>query len=454
MSQPVIKVEHLSKRFRIGKNAARKDSRNPLLRVLSSPFDYLISSLREPSPDEVFWALKDVSFDVQQGEVVGIVGKNGAGKSTLLKIISRIIEPAAGRVLVAGRVGSLLEVGTGFHPELTGRENIYLNGAILGMKRKEIEAKFDEIVSFAEVEKFIDTPVKRYSSGMYVRLAFSVAAHLEPEILLVDEVLAVGDLSFQQKCLERIRKLTETGMTILLVSHNMAAIQSSCKRAVFLDQGRVAAYGEVMSTIDAYRSALQKNTAGDKVDFLPESEGEARSGVTITGFEMFGENGLPCREIPFGKPARIRIHLHARQRVESPMINFGLIRGDGVVVCNFNNWYDNFRIPFIEGDCCLEGWLPPLRLVPDFYEVHVLVWPWAGGHEVGNLQGSQPLAWLRFGDVRIVGPGLNSHDGVFQVPARKWLFSDGISTIESNKVDETTIYEALESIGDLAIKQG
>jgi lipopolysaccharide transport system ATP-binding protein len=411
---------------------------------LSSPFRYLLSSLRAPAPDEMFWALSDVSFEIRRGEVVGLIGKNGAGKSTLLKIISRIIEPSDGHVMVYGRVGSLLEVGTGFHPELTGRENIYLNGALLGMRRKEIEGKFDEIVAFAEVDKFLDTPVKRYSSGMYVRLAFSVAAHLEPEILLVDEVLAVGDLAFQQKCLERIQKLTQTGMTILLVSHNMAAIQSACKRAIFLDRGHVVANGDVMQTIEAYRSALQKS-GGDRAESMPGSNASpAAGGVSVTGFEMFGEDGQPCREVAFGAPIRIRIHLNARQRIEKPMINLGLRRGDGVVVSNFNNWYDNFEIPYIEGDCVLEGWLPPLRLVPDFYEVHVLVWPWAGGHQGGGIEGSRPLAWERFGDMRVVGPGLNSHDGVFQVPARKWLFRNGAKAIESSTIDDKTIFEVFK----------
>jgi lipopolysaccharide transport system ATP-binding protein len=189
--------------------------------------------------EEVLWALKDVSFSVAPGEVVGIVGRNGAGKSTLLKVLSRITKPTTGEVDLYGRVGSLLEVGTGFHPELTGRENIFLNGAILGMKRSHIERKFDEIVAFAEVEKFLDTPVKRYSSGMYVRLAFAVAAHLEPEILIVDEVLAVGDASFQKKCLGKIGDVAKDGRTVLFVSHNMAAVKALCTRAMLLDGGRV-----------------------------------------------------------------------------------------------------------------------------------------------------------------------------------------------------------------------
>ena len=202
------------------------------------------------------WALKDVSFEVQQGEVVGIIGRNGAGKSTLLKILSRITDPTEGRVEIHGRVGSLLEVGTGFHPELTGRENIYLNGAILGMKQAEIERKFDEIVAFAEIEKFLDTPVKRYSSGMYVRLAFAVAAHLEPEILLVDEVLAVGDAEFQKKCLGKMGDVAKEGRTVLFVSHNMGAVTTLCKRGILLDTGKISCDEGVSETVKQYNRFL------------------------------------------------------------------------------------------------------------------------------------------------------------------------------------------------------
>jgi lipopolysaccharide transport system ATP-binding protein len=220
-----IRVDNLGKRYRIGARQKQPNTlRERIENLVASPFDYLRSTLRGPSEEEILWALKDVSFEIQQGDVVGIIGRNGAGKSTLLKILSRITEPTSGRAEVNGRVGSLLEVGTGFHPELTGRENIYLNGAILGMRKAEIDRQFDEIVDFAEIEKFIDTPVKRYSSGMYVRLAFAVAAHLEPEILLVDEVLAVGDAAFQKKCLGKIGDVAREGRTVLFVSHNMAAI--------------------------------------------------------------------------------------------------------------------------------------------------------------------------------------------------------------------------------------
>ena len=204
--------------------------------------------------DDTIWALKDVSFEVMPGEVMGVIGPNGAGKSTLLSLLSRIIEPTAGRAELFGRVQSLLEVGTGFHPDLSGRENIYLNGAVLGMKRREIDRRFDEIVAFAEVEKFIDTAVKRYSSGMYVRLAFAVAAHLNPEILLVDEVLAVGDASFQRKCLGKIDEVTRSGRTVLLVTHNLGVIPQLCERAILLSQGKVASCGSAQEVLDCYIS--------------------------------------------------------------------------------------------------------------------------------------------------------------------------------------------------------
>src|SRR5262249_1505201 len=236
-----IVVESLGKRYRVSRGAAR-----PRYRTLREDLVNLVSAaLRRLTrgPDggnmEEFWALRNVGFAVRPGEVVGIIGRNGAGKSTLLKILSRITKPTTGEVRLRGRVGSLLEVGTGFHPELTGRENIYLNGAILGMRRQEIRRKFDEIVQFAEIERFLDTPVKRYSSGMYVRLAFAVAAHLEPEILIVDEVLAVGDIAFQRKCMGRMREVGRSGCTVLFVSHNMPAIESLCTRVVLLEGGRL-----------------------------------------------------------------------------------------------------------------------------------------------------------------------------------------------------------------------
>jgi lipopolysaccharide transport system ATP-binding protein len=447
VTDPIIRVEHLGKRYRIGQKETPPETMRELaLALLGSPFRYMRQMSRPATEAETLWALRNVSFDVRRGEVLGIVGRNGAGKSTLLKILSRITEPTEGRAFVRGRLGSLLEVGTGFHPELSGRENVYLNGAILGMRRREIARKFDAIVAFGEVEKFIDTPVKRYSSGMYVRLAFSVAIHLEPDILVVDEVLAVGDLAFQQKCLSQLRNLMISGKTILLVSHNLPVIQSSCTRAVLLEAGAIVGSGEPLAVIDSYRDLLRRNNqepngrAPQSLPSAPES-----GAVSIVGFDMLGEDGASRRDFKFGEAIRIRIDLYARQRVDHPLINFGVRRGDGVVICNFNNWYDNFKVDYIEGECTLEGWLPPLRLIPDYYEAHVLVWLWGGGHVPGDLRRSRPLSWKVFGDFRIHGPGFNSHDGVFQIPARKWRFSRGLHTAEQDIAPDAELEPAVSA---------
>jgi lipopolysaccharide transport system ATP-binding protein len=254
--RPIIKVEHLSKQYHIGARATQGRAvryvtlRESLVEALRAPFRRLWGDER-PSA-ETIWALNDVSFTVMPGEVIGIIGRSGSGKSTLLKVLSRVTEPTSGRVELYGRVTSLLEVGTGFHPDLTGRENIYLNGAILGMRRREIEQKFDEIVAFAEVERFLDTPVKHYSSGMYLRLAFAVGAHLNPDILIVDEVLAVGDASFQLKCLGKLDEVTRDGRTVVLVSHDMSTIAQTCHSAVLLQEGRVDRIGLAKEVVDYY----------------------------------------------------------------------------------------------------------------------------------------------------------------------------------------------------------
>ncbi len=266
MSDFVIKVENLSKQYRIGRREGYKTFRETLVDVATAPFKkllYLFNPISGPRPttSDLIWALKDVSFEVKQGEVLGIIGRNGAGKSTLLKILSKITEPTEGRVELKGRVGSLLEVGTGFHPELTGHENVYLYGAILGMDRWEVTRKFDEIVAFAELEKFIETPIKRYSSGMYMRLAFAVAAHLETEILLVDEVLAVGDAAFQKKCLSKMGDISKEGRTILFVSHNMQAVQSLCKKAFQLESGQLASSGDPQSVVSQYIGSFGEITS-------------------------------------------------------------------------------------------------------------------------------------------------------------------------------------------------
>jgi lipopolysaccharide transport system ATP-binding protein len=259
--KPIVRVEKLGKRYRLGKReAAYGTLRESIVDALQAPFKRLRSQ-NGSSVGETIWALRNLNFVVEPGEVVGVIGRNGAGKSTLLKVLSRITEPSTGRAELYGRVASLLEVGTGFHPELTGRENIYLNGAILGMRKAEIERKFDEIVTFAELEKFLDTPVKRYSSGMYMRLAFAVASHLEPEILMVDEVLAVGDAAFQKKCLGKMGDVAREGRTVLFVSHNMVAVQSLCKRVLWLDRGEIFENGAAGTVVSNYLNKSFGSTA-------------------------------------------------------------------------------------------------------------------------------------------------------------------------------------------------
>lgn len=252
----IIKAENLSKQYSIGAYQISTETfREMLMRQLKAPL-YLISRANQKNNEEKIWALKNISFEVEKGEIVGVIGRNGSGKSTLLKILSRITEPTQGYATLKGRVSSLLEVGTGFHPELTGRENIYLNGTILGMKRVEINRKFEEIISFSEVEKFIDTPVKHYSSGMNIRLAFSVAAHLDPEVLLIDEVLAVGDLGFQKKCLGKMVSVSEEGRTILFVTHQMNHVRRLCGRCIWLEEGKIKKSGSTAEVVSAYEKAM------------------------------------------------------------------------------------------------------------------------------------------------------------------------------------------------------
>lgn len=313
MSNIAIQVDQLSKEYRIGSGQKNYDTLGEQVTdIIKSPFRRAGKLLRGQATgaaelDETIWALKDISFSIKRGEAVGIIGRNGAGKSTLLKILSRITDPTGGQAVIHGRVGSLLEVGTGFHPELTGRENVFLNGAILGMRKHEIASKFDEIVAFAEIEQFIDTPVKHYSSGMYVRLAFSVAAHLEPEVLLVDEVLAVGDLAFQRKCLGKMDDVTHEGRTVLFVSHNMALIQSLCQRGVFLQGGRVAADGTVNEAVDAYLKTLEQT---ESQDLAQRTDRQGKGEIRLTGVDISNGRDEGAATLVAGGSARFVFQLN------------------------------------------------------------------------------------------------------------------------------------------------
>lgn len=336
MSNVAIRVGGLGKRYRIGELQRYKALRDTLTNALYAPFRAtasIIKGWRSPSSrhqsDNYIWALKDVSFEVKQGEVIGIIGRNGAGKSTLLKILSRITEPTEGYAEIHGRAGSLLEVGTGFHPELTGRENIYLNGSILGMKKVEIERKFDEIVSFAEVEKFIDTPVKHYSSGMYVRLAFAVAAHLELEILLVDEVLAVGDVAFQKKCLGKMGEVTREGRTVLFVSHNMGAVRQLCSRCILLEKGAVTASGDTSDITEKYLSQTVNFDSLTSEKYFDEAINKE---FQVLSVRLLNDAGELSQNFNCDTPILIEITCVSRRSVPGMYGYLGIMNKDGIPV--------------------------------------------------------------------------------------------------------------------------
>lgn len=306
MSDIALSIESLGKQYRIGSSQGEQMLREVLTDAGKLPFRLAKRILQgeinnQSKKPKLFWALQDISFEVKQGEILGIIGHNGAGKSTLLKILSRITEPTTGRAKIYGRVGSLLEVGTGFHWELSGRENIYLNGAILGMKKAEIDRKFDEIVAFSEVEEFLDTPVKRYSSGMYMRLAFAVAAHLEPEILLIDEVLAVGDAAFQKKCLGKMNDIAQAGRTVIFVSHTMGAIQALCSRAILLRNGQVFSDGAVMETVAAYLNLLEQKP---EQDLLTRNDRYGSGDIKLAQVDITIPNHSDASVLITGQPAR------------------------------------------------------------------------------------------------------------------------------------------------------
>lgn len=325
-SDLAVSVRGLSKSYVIDHNAVRH----------TTAAEAIAHSLRKPRikrEAEIFWALQDINFDIARGDVVGIVGRNGAGKSTLLKILSRIVEPTSGQIDLYGKVGSLLEVGTGFHPELTGRENIFLNGAILGMPRREILKQFDAIVEFSDTEKFLDTPVKRFSSGMYVRLAFAVAAHLNPEILIVDEVLAVGDAEFQKKCLGKMKDVASTGRTVLLVSHNMSTVMQLCQRAIYLESGRLRAFDTTAGIIDAYTSTGDQGRA-EIVWNMDDAPGDTYA--SIQAIRILNEDGLVSEDYKLSSQIVLEMEFWCHQDGTRLNPSFHVLDRNGV--CLFATW--------------------------------------------------------------------------------------------------------------------
>jgi lipopolysaccharide transport system ATP-binding protein len=365
MPETAISIENLSKRYMIGHQRVRGDGmRHAIEGALRSPIAWMIQRRKEKHRATEFWALRGVSLNIKRGEVVGIIGRNGAGKSTLLKILSRITQPTEGRICIDGRIASLLEVGTGFHQELTGRENIFLNGAILGMTRAEIVRKFDEIVAFAEVEEFLDTPVKRYSSGMYVRLAFAVAAHLEPEILIVDEVLAVGDSAFQKKCLGKMGSFAQSGRTVLFVSHNMDAIRTLCQRAIWLVDGKVQNDGPVGEVMDAYQSSMNLENS---FSYTNVNYGLTIEKVALKD-EKGDENGVFCP----GEDLVVEVSYFAEKRIDRPIIALGVLGVNGSCFTS-NMLLDGHRPEYIEGAGKIVCTFRSIPLLPQNYSVRLRV---------------------------------------------------------------------------------
>lgn len=365
-----VRADHVSKQYRIGtRRAAYSTLRDMLSEKVGAQFQRLRRNSRAEEEAATVWALRDICLDIQQTEVVGLIGRNGAGKSTLLKILSRITEPTTGRVELYGRIGSLLEVGTGFHPELTGRENIFLNGAILGMKRAEILRKFDEIVAFSEIEKFIDTPVKFYSSGMYVRLAFSVAAHLEPDILLIDEVLSVGDMAFQQKCIEKIGSIKTQTKAIILVSHHMIYVQAICSRVALIDGGTIAAIGEPNEIIPLYEKLMLENLG------TTQSRNEEAEGVGVIQIEtvsLLDAEGNKREMFEVGEKITVVVEYDAIKRMDDVIAYAAIRRPDGFICVATSTRLENITLPPLEGPGVIEIEIPELLVMPGHYLMDII----------------------------------------------------------------------------------
>lgn len=360
-----ISIENLGKLYSIGRQRTAGDGMRHLLeKVVRAPFAWLRSKWRKKIETVDFWALKDVSLQIKHGEVVGIIGRNGAGKSTLLKILSRITIPTEGKVCINGRIASLLEVGTGFHPELTGRENVFLNGAILGMTRAEIMSKFDDIVKFSEIEEFLDTPVKRYSSGMYVRLAFAVAAHLDPEILICDEVLAVGDVAFQKKCLAKIKSFAESGKTVLFVSHNMDTIRSLCDRILWMKSGRLHRDGPAEDIIEEYFNDMSKELNVSRIN--PEY------GLTIEKIFLKNDRGEECNQFRPGDDLVVEVWYKALSRIRTPILAIGVTGVSGSCFTS-NMLLDGHWPECLEGAGQITCIFKSIPLLPQSYTVKLSV---------------------------------------------------------------------------------
>lgn len=416
MSDAIV-VDKISKKFELG--ALQKDTmlRERLISLLRSPFG------SRSSPENTLWALQDVSFKIPQGEVVGIIGRNGAGKSTLLKVLSRITYPTSGRMKVKGRVASLLEVGTGFHEELTGRENIFLNGSILGMKKGEVVSKLDSIISFAGVERFVDTPIKRYSTGMRLRLGFAVAAHLDPDVLIVDEVLAVGDAGFQRKCLDTMEELQSGGRTVLFVSHNMAAVENLCSRCIWIDAGRVQMDGSPREVIDTYMKTFG-GFQGAAADLRSVAHRRGSGEIRYTGIEYLSLSGESQTIVRSGDSVVIRFHYHAERAVAFPSFGFRIYTETGTLVTETSTWHHGLEIPSVPvGDGHIDLEVILLNLLPGRYFFSL----WLTGAASPLYDNIEHCAQLEveLANVYSSGKALDSRYGIVYFPQR-WNL-DGVA---------------------------
>jgi lipopolysaccharide transport system ATP-binding protein len=405
-----IDVSGLSKVYRIGALQRETMLREKLVAFAARLYR------RDSRRVESIWALQNVSFGVREGEVVGIIGRNGAGKSTLLKVLSRITYPTTGSVSVRGRIASLLEVGTGFHEELTGRENVFLNGSILGMRHREVQRRFDEIVEFAGVEKFIDTPIKRYSSGMRLRLGFAVAAHLDPDVLIVDEVLAVGDAGFQKKCLAAMSQLRSGGRTVLFVSHNMAAVENLCSRGIWIDQGTIRLDGDARDVIRAYMSTFS-GAQQVVADLRGIADRHGSGEVRFTSAEFLGTDGQPQLLTRSGDPLTIRLRYHASVPVPHPSVGFRLFTEMGTLVTESSTWHNGIDIPGIAvGDGYLDIEIASVNLLPARYPLSL--WITGIGNVVHDGVENSAVLEVEVADVYRSGRVIDSRYGLVFFPQR------------------------------------
>jgi lipopolysaccharide transport system ATP-binding protein len=397
-----VSVRGLGKSYVIAHNATRPmDLREAIVQRIRHPLG------NGAQQRETYWAVRDVDFDIRRGESIGVIGRNGAGKSTLLKLLSRITTPTTGQIDIFGRVASLLEVGTGFHPELTGRENVYLNGTILGMTRREIDRKFDQIVEFSGVEQFLDTPVKRFSSGMHVRLAFAVAAHLETDILIIDEVLAVGDAAFQKKCLGKIDDVLHDGRTVLFVSHNMSAVSSLCERVLLLEKGRLTFGGPTSEGIARYTRAASENPSVD-LSALTDRLGP-REFARLVSMTMFDESGAPCDSFAMGESLTVELELECKKRIHPAELGFGLQNHYGVTIHYFVSAWEGLELDLQPGTHRVRVSIPRILVYPGTY----LLTPWV--KRQGQGVDDQVNAASQF---TVVGSDVTGHHPYFERYAR------------------------------------